>query len=636
MSLKLDRLPFDVLFYVTSYLGFDDIVSLAHSCRQLRTLLQENGICRKAIEVQDQQLGFCLNHFDRIQAEFRYTKEARLAQEQRISYCDAFSHIQDRRHAFSNAHPFSARVIGRGNNFSYRKGMLCILEGNTIRVSDVHAQGPESTIHLSTIIDYYPEASTSTSNTKLSLLYYNDDIVTIHVEGRGRQDNGRIYAINTKPGVLDQTRLIKKIQLEASQKLFARHTSQFLYYGTYTSAGPQDHRGWKVQGASLSEGSSLPCTPLQLHGFFGTDFGSTIALEIHEGYLYAVSNQTSFEAEEIDWTSFYHCMRFPVDNPKAELLESNKKLWRRQHDEGVIHDSWTDLSLQIDESTNDLMIVEARREYQKSPSRQVRTYYISEFVSGFGSPASSTRGSPILEASTGPELPWGDAYIQTLDSTNNPNYAPPEPRFNWNFHPEVPRRSSPGRTFILARTKHRAYNYSCASFMDMIEDDRCCTEPSTSCLRLRIGSRRVAPLYWKDLELTTPQLLTLPALPNDVAYRHSPTEMWPPSASKCPCSKRLHQILNPSLLRGPAYNRSIVSTLDERSFVYMIRPGRSYSPSDDNALGIIVMINFTRGPLPPNHGAENRSQEHGEYPHSESEWHWVPGASKRCRNGLCQ
>lgn len=564
-----------------------------------------------------------------VQAEFRYTKEALLAQEQYISYCDAFSHIQDRRDAFSNAHPFSARILGKANDFRYRKGMLCILEGNTIRVSDAHMQEEEVTIDLSAIEHSLTESSSSSSDTKLSLLYYGHNIVTIHLEGRGRQDSGHILAINTKPGFPPSERLVKKVPLEANHKLFARHTSQYLYYGTYTSVGSQGHYEWEIQGVSFDRNSPLPCTPLQLHGFFGTDIGSTIALDIHEGYFYAVSNQTSFEVEEIDWTSFYHCMRFPVDNPNSDFLESNKKLWRRQHDEGVIHDSWTDLSLQIDESTNNLMIIEARREYQKSLSRQVRTYYISEFISGFDSPASSTRGSPLLEASTGPELPWGDAYIQTLDSTNNPNYAPPELRYNWSFHPEVPRKSNPGRSFILARTKVRAYNYSCASFLDMVEDDRCCSDPSASCLRLRIGSRRVAPLDWKELEEHAPQLLTLPAGPNDVAYRHSATQIWPPPASRCPCSKRLHRIVNPPLPGGAAYNRSITSALDERSLVYMIRPGRSYSPSDDNASGIIVMVSFSRGPLPP----KDMPQELGGNIQSESEWHWVPGA---CRSGNCQ
>jgi hypothetical protein len=634
MPLTLERLPFDVQFYITSHLGFDDIVSLAHSCRQLQTLLQENGVCRKAIEVQNVQPIYQINRVDKIQADFKYTKEARLAQEQRISYCDAFTYIRDRRDAFSDAHPFSARVIGRGNDFCYRKGMLCILEGNTIRVSDTHAQEEIFTIDLSYIINAFSEAPVSSNDTRLSLLFYNDDIVTIFMEGRSRLDSGHIYAINSKPGVPDQARVLKKIRLEANHKLFARHTSRFLYYGTYTSVGSQGHYEWEIQGVSLyGENSNLPCTPIQLQGFFGTDISSTIAIEIHEGYFYAVSNQTSFEVEEIDWTSFYHCIRFPIDNPKAEFLESNKKLWRRQHDEGVIHDSWTDLSLQIDESTNHLIIVEARREYHKSLSRQVRTYYMSEFFSGFNSPHGSTEGSPLLEALTGPELPWGDAYIQTLDSTNNPNYALPELRYNWNFHPETPLGSNPGRSFILARTKIRAYNYSCASFLDMIEDDCCCHESSASCLRLRVGSRRVAPLDQNELDVTMPQLLTLPALPSDVAYRHSTTKMWPPSASRCPCSKRLHHILNPPLPGGLAYSRSILGTLDERSLVYMIRPGRSYSPSDDNALGIIVMISFNRGPLPPKHVPEGRSQEHGEHPQNEYEWHWVPGA---CKAGACQ
>jgi len=51
MTISLDRLPFDVLFYISSHLEFDGIVSLAHTCRQLKTLLNENSICRKAVEV---------------------------------------------------------------------------------------------------------------------------------------------------------------------------------------------------------------------------------------------------------------------------------------------------------------------------------------------------------------------------------------------------------------------------------------------------------------------------------------------------------------------------------------------------------------------------------------------------------
>lgn len=61
MPISLHGLPFDVLFYVTSNLELDDIVSLAHTCRPLKTLIQTNIICRTAIEVQNHSLEFLLS-----------------------------------------------------------------------------------------------------------------------------------------------------------------------------------------------------------------------------------------------------------------------------------------------------------------------------------------------------------------------------------------------------------------------------------------------------------------------------------------------------------------------------------------------------------------------------------------------
>jgi hypothetical protein len=52
MPITLDRLPFDILFHVSSILDFDDIIHLGYTCRQLKALLHENTLCRKAIEVR--------------------------------------------------------------------------------------------------------------------------------------------------------------------------------------------------------------------------------------------------------------------------------------------------------------------------------------------------------------------------------------------------------------------------------------------------------------------------------------------------------------------------------------------------------------------------------------------------------
>lgn len=579
------------------------------------------------------------------QANFPHSKEARLAQDQEITYCDALSSIHDRREAFSNARPFSARIIGQGNSFCYRQGVLCILEGSSIRISDVHASSAFFEVDLSPFINTVPEASTSPSEPKISLLHYNDEIVTVHYEKKARPNNGRIFVISTKLNPPGGKRVIKEIQLESSYKLFARHTASYLYYGTYTGMGEHGHHEWEIRGVSLDRRHPLKgcARPLQLEEFFGTDVGSTIAFEVHNGYFYAVSNQTSFEVEELDWTSFYHCVRFPLDRPKRDFMDINKKVYRRQHAEGPIHDSWTDLTIQFDECTDEPMIVESRREWQKGSSRQLRTFYISDFdcPEKCDSAMPSADGSPAMGASDAPLLPEDDPFTELLDSTNRPNYAPTKPRFNWNFHPEFPSDCGTTRSFILARTKFRAYNYACSSFLDLVEDERCCNNPATPpCLRIRIGSRRVAPFDWTPADKTPPpkdKSLSPLTAEDDVVYRHSSINMWPPPASRCPCSKRLHQILNPPLPTGPAYNRSITGVLDERSLVYMIRSGRSYGSNDDNALGPIVMISFNRGPLPPK--PNDKSPDHEEKMEDEfnpSHWQWTPGLSTACKSGTCR
>jgi hypothetical protein len=52
MTITLDRLPFDIIFHISSILEFDDIIHLGYTCRQLNALLYESTLCRKAIEVR--------------------------------------------------------------------------------------------------------------------------------------------------------------------------------------------------------------------------------------------------------------------------------------------------------------------------------------------------------------------------------------------------------------------------------------------------------------------------------------------------------------------------------------------------------------------------------------------------------
>jgi hypothetical protein len=467
---------------------------------------------------------------------------------------------------------------------------MCILDDNTIRVVNLHSSAGSHDIDLSPIINFVPESSSSSSPSepKTSLLYYSDEIIAVQHERKGRSSNGRIFMISTKPNTSQSERVIKEIELESSYKLFVRHTSTYLYYGTYTGMGPHGHHEWEIRGVSLSPEYLLPpCTqPLQLEDFFGTDINSTIAFGIHDGHFYAVSNQTTFDAEELDWTSFYHCIRFPLSLPLKEKIDVNPRVYRRQHKEGPIHDSWTDLTIQINEATNDPMIVESRREWQNGSSRQTRTFYTTAIT--FEDETAETPES-------GPLLPADDVFSEMVDSTNHPNYAPPKARHTWEFHPEFPANSeTTSRSFILARTKFRAYNLACTSFIDLVEDDKCCPDSSTGpCLRIRIGSRRIAPSDW-----TAPGdgkgRVNFPILENDESYRHSNIKMWPPPASKCLCSRHLHSILNPKLPAGDGRNRVVTGVVDERSLVYMVKNAKAYGRDDGAEKGVIVLVDFAR------------------------------------------
>ncbi|KAF2710204.1 hypothetical protein K504DRAFT_501478 [Pleomassaria siparia CBS 279.74] len=591
-----------------------------------------------------------------------HSTEARLAQNRHISYSEALKSIYDRREAFSNANPFSARVIGQGTAFTYRQGILCVLDANTIRISNVHASSGSHEIEISSLITSIAESSSrsssspTTSYPAISLLYYSDGILAVHCECKGRLNHGRVFAISTALGIHQSKRVIREIHLESSYKLFVRHTPDYLYYGTFTATGSHGHREWEIRGVSLSSKHPLPACliPLQLEKFFGTDMGSTVAFHIHNGYFHAVSNQTSFDVEELDWTSFYHCIRFPLALPVKQELKSNARVYRRQHAEGPIHDSWTDLSIQIDEVTDNPVIVESRREWQNGSSHQLRTFYMTPFNPIPDSSSGTTTPSGVR---TAPALPMDDPLSELVDSSNCPNYAPKKLRETWEFHAEFQPDGENDRSFILARTKFRAYNLSCSSFLDLVEDEKCCTNSTTGpCLRIRIGSRRVAPQDWTPINLSSgPSSLSssstkaklanaLSVVENSTVYRHSKIKMWPPPASKCACSKRLHGIINPELpCSTDGRNKIVAGIVDERSLVYMVRTAKAYGKAEEEAPGLIIVVNFSRNVLSTaagRSGIEGHEKvdssimdiDEADDVEKEKSWQW----STACQKGQCR
>jgi hypothetical protein len=508
-----------------------------------------------------------------------------------------------------------------------------------VRVADVRSPSGAVQLELTGIIRPILESTFAIFGSfKVTLMYYSDGVLAVYIESESRPNIGHIFAISTTEIWTSGSRVITARQVTASSKLFVRHTARYLYYGTHTGIGDDGHHKWEVYGISLDVRYPLPKSerPLLFEDFHGTDVGSTVAFEIFNDHFYAISNQGTFEVEELDWTSFYHCIRFPLDNPVYEAMLKDERVYRRQHAQGPIHDSWTDLSLQLSERTNEVMILESRREWAQASSRQSRTFYTSKFH--VNPKRSSRASSPSEDAPETVLLPENDLFVDILDSSNKPNWMPTPAEYSWSRHPEFTLQDTSPRSFILAKTKFRAYNYSCAAFLDLVEDEACCADPSRPpCLRLRVGSQRETSLNLAPLNDKGKGRANDIVFADYVQYANSPIRMWPPPASQCPCSARLHNILNPLLPTGP---RSVTGVLDERALVYMVKPGRSYGASDAESLGSIVVIGFTR-PVDTTHVPLARSDskmgyEHDEAAHGDVEhWQCSVGQHRRCKERTC-
>jgi hypothetical protein len=382
--------------------------------------------------------------------------------------------------------------------------------------------------------------------------------------------------------------------LLSTDKIFVRHNERYLYYGTHSEIGNDGYKKWVIHGFDFKTGKWFS-EKIHLPDMVGSEIGSTICFEFYKEHFYALSNQTSFEVEEIDWTSFYHCIRFPLSSPCKALLQKteNKSMWRRQHQEGPIDDRWTSLRLDEDETTGELKIVESRKEWFLGSSKV--TYYKTDIIFpkpckdeelDFGASASSTAtifsSSSLASGSTAlsttvtttavnlhnhdlASLP-DDPLLRLLRPDDNPHYMLPPPRLPQNTHPGI--GGSHKRAFTLAKSRIRRYHTSASAYLDLVDDptDWQCTQR----LRLRAGSRKLGPpLTYNSgvnsglLRAPNPELQR--AL--EEMYREQPIMYWPPAQDpKCPDTDldKLYRLLNP-----PSHLGNVEGTADDRSLLYV-------------------------------------------------------------------
>jgi len=534
----------------------------------------------------------------------------------------ALRRVAKRRDALATASPFVVATIGFCDAYLYSNGVLCYTLDDRLRLLDLHRSGEnELVISIPGLLTQALSEIADHSRGVFQVLYYSDKILSCLYKSSGPDSTAWLIALHLR------TRgILVAHELESTDKIFVRHNKQYLYYGTHSEIGTDGNRKWVIHGFEFRTRKWFD-QKVHLPDMVGSEIGSTICFEFHKDYFYALSNQTSFEVEEIDWTSFYHCVRFPLNSPCKTLLETteNKSMWRRQHQEGPIDDRWTNLRLDEDESSGQLRIVEARKEWYMGSSKSQRTYYTTEIIfpelerdedahlndlpalspSNTGFPSSSaswahasttteepaslsasstsiassssttstytsnTTASPSSEEIDTSDLP-NVPLLRLLQKDDHPHHLKPPARLPQNTHPGNDGSSQP--TFTLAKSRIRTYHTSCSTFLDLVDDPLPTDWQGTQRLRLRAGSRSLGPplLYPNGL-------LRRPSPDLDIAlaemYRPREVQFWPPAQH--PDSKYSNEHVDAiyRLMNPPSHLGNVEGTADERSMVYVTGAG---------------------------------------------------------------
>lgn len=543
-----------------------------------------------------------------------YAKEADLARRQQISYIAAMDRTFERREAFALARPYSALVLGCGTSFLYRDGILCYLSGKMIRVLNVHAAAGVETVIDSERVRRrcWPHVD---HGSRVELVHYQERMLSFLYytpgpsSGPGRGER-YLTVIEVEVGVEIDTQppdpIIRLGVMLRRPKVWVRNNDRYLFCGSHDGGNGHGHREWVLQGYDLHTGR--PTAVLPLKEFWGDDLRETLVFEIYDGYLYAVSNRSSYEVEEIDWSSFYHCQRFPVDRP-IESRVQHQRIWRRQHREGPINDSWTDLGLHRDECTGQLLIVEARKEWHAGVDAQRRTYYTQPLDDAgwesddrhtpeMPSPSEpSARPDPAGPPPVAPESYFPDEPLAKLvGKDNDPQFVESRPRIHGHVHPEYAGPEPAPDTFMLSRTRYRTYVPASSAFLDVVIDvdpRRGAGAPGPARgappqqVRLRIGSRvRASPLDLGTGLLRKPWLdeTTDEPIPESAErFVDRGIGLWPPAGAP----RELVELIHP----GGTPVGDVSAVEDERSVVFRAAPVAS-------AEGVerpIVLVNFDRG-----------------------------------------
>lgn len=591
---NLHSVPYDILYHIIDEIDLSDFSNLSKANRTLYNLLQNDLLAKRNIKRHG-----------------RYSKEAKLAFAGKITFRQAIGRLHDTRQAVATAKPYSVAVLAYASTFIYGDGVLSYVTNNEIRVLNVHKADTQEQVvdvqhTLRRIIPAFPQYEAEGCTTQLSFLYYFSGILAILVEIG--ETNAWLILLDITPGGSKQPKGCKPgrlrfvTRLECTRRLFVRHNGIHLYYGVNSIVDASGELLWAVHWADLTKVNRTGATKRTiLDKVAGTDLGHNICFEIFNNHLYAVSNTIDSEEEALNWRSFYEWVCIPPDCNRRRVPA--KRLWRRDHLEGPINDTWTEISLRQDEASGKPMILECRREWREGGSDHVRTYYAQPLppvpAPNEAEPAVAPRATPqsAPSSSLGHPHPAGGTLPNYIHYSSLPLNGPTKEdlerhrRPGQHVHSEYTASCSPKRDFILAKTKYRTYHLSACAFLDLVNDP----EPNnrvgvaTDRVRLRINARKrkridtndddanICPSAKRRVCDDKSQIDEVAAVPPDGQHHASDgVLLWPPDNA----DEELINLLCPSRRAT-----NIHAIADERSLIYSV-------DTDDPQKQAIILISF--------------------------------------------
>jgi hypothetical protein len=490
-------------------------------------------------------------------------------------YARALKRIVKRRRALAQGSPYGAGIIGVADSFAFFSGqLLYIVEDRPmrrLRILDLQgATNEELEVNIPALVTLAVPASEGCKKYTFRVLHHAAGITScLYAFARPSTQNW-LVVFNAR-----EHTLIRQIPLESAICLFVRNNADHLVFGTHSEYDANGIRKWVMWHYNIR--TDHLSDKLYLTNLVGYDLGSTVCFEFFGNHFYGCSNQTAFELEEIDWTSHFYCFRLPLDDFRRASMQvmTKRDAFRRQHAEGPIDDRWGFLSLEQDEETGRIRIVECRKEWLAGRSGNMRTYYTKDvkFNDGVDEDSDGDENDPLPPVQV----------ASLLRSMDRPSYiATTRPPHEFHHGDDGSVLFSKSKTYLSC------YHHACGTFIDLVDDPLLDDDACTQRLRIRAGawdfdkSTKASATQSSPRE---PQLGESSAV--GVVTQHNTITFWPPGPQLGRANSycdQLNQSMNPSGLTG-----KVTAVSDGRSIIYATSSGKT------GDLSILFLITFDPG-----------------------------------------